>query len=147
MGRLDHRCDQAYLTLEQFPKGQSHNPFKPRGLWYGIDDSWLHWVQEEMPHWLPRYKYCYEFELDYSDILIARKISDIIPLYEDPILKKLDIEIPDWNRIKEKYKGIEYRNYSKDYRNHTAIFWDGIDCSSGVIWDTSCIKNFKRKET
>jgi hypothetical protein len=48
----------------------------------------------------------------------------------------------DWKKVKKHYKGIIISPYQWKLRLDTRVFWYyGWDCSSGCIWDLSCITN------
>lgn len=47
----------------------------------------------------------------------------------------------DWQRIAEKYPGVEIAPYLWKKR-HTANWYYNWDCASGVVWDINVIKSF-----
>lgn len=51
----------------------------------------------------------------------------------------------DWITVAEEYQGIIIAPYQFDCRLETETSWYyGWDCSSGCIWDVSCVESFKK---
>jgi hypothetical protein len=118
--------------------------FKPKGLWYAINDEWLEWCFSEMPHWI---KGCvFELDMDLSKILIiktGKELDVFITAYEtDPYNFCSGI---NWSQVKKDYKGIEIVNYHKlkwSLTNPMFQTWFyGWDVSGGCIWDLSVLKS------
>jgi len=105
--------------------------FKPCGLWYGIGDSWLEWMESEMPDWLP----------DPGHFLVEIGISDEVLVIDNDrrfagFRRRFEMRgLIDWVSVAREYSGIEISPYFWEYRMLTWYYpWD---CASGVIWRPS----------
>lgn len=122
--------------------------YKPKGLWYQLNDSWKEWCSYEMPHWLQDYNYEYILEIDYTNILVITNEIELI-LFHEEYKKSIDISLSlkliDWEKVSKKYKGIEITNYLYSMRFERDFMWYyPWDVASGCIWDKSAIKLFKQ---
>jgi len=115
--------------------------FKPEGLWYGIDGAWKEWVKENQQDWM--WPYEYEVLVDKTNLLVvnAGNMTEFMDEFGflPEYLKGLDffqpryMEVIDWNRVKEKYDGIEFNPYHRNLFNDP-MWWTTIDCDSGCVW-------------
>ena len=120
---------------------QQIHDLKPRGLWYGIGNAWLEWVEAEMPEW--KGMYFYELDVDESKLLTINETEDIFAL-EDKYGKILfsDTKSIKWEEVAKDYSGIEIPEYwwGRDRDKH--LWFYAWDVSSGCIWDSSAVKSF-----
>ena len=139
-----HLTSKLIDKLESRSQESNNPPFKPRGIWFQVDNSWRDWCSNEMPEWLSKYKYEYELKIDYTDILV---ISNMLELKAFTTLYKQSNEIfesIDWKTVAKKYKGISIPTYLHSCRMDRRFFWYyPWDIASGCIWDVSAIKNIK----
>lgn len=122
--------------------------WKPRGLWYSINESWIKWCKDNMDHWIKPYNI--EIEIDESKMCIIKTPEDLdkfVETYVHPSNRTPNeywSRQVNWNDVVKDYSGIEIQNYSsiKYYRTYkmTQMWFDGWDVSSGCIWDLSIIK-------
>lgn len=126
--------------------------YKPYGLWYQINNSWIDWCQGNWPNRVGKNNF--KISLDLKNILIldtAKKLKDFNDKYKTIVFTmpeyNLEFNVIDWNSVKKDYKGIEIRNYHKIKNKGFAFFsisfvWFlGWDVDSGCIWDLTAIKN------
>ena len=135
------------LNLNQKYSKTDTFSLKPRGLWYSIDKEWIDWCKGNIPNWIKKYNI--ELEIKEDEILIIKSLEDLENLqskYKLEVSESLAfINYIDWNQVSKDYKGIEFQNYWK-IKNEIMwcedcinIFYSSLDCSSGCIWDLSCI--------
>ena len=127
---------------------QDKRTFKPKGLWYSIDNEWTEWCIDNMPHWVK--KHTFELDLDMSNILIissAKEALNFMQTYQSKIHIVLGI---NWEAVAEEYDGIEIQNYYSIRYNKTLMFsmnslWiSSWDVNSGCIWNLDILKEIKR---
>ena len=133
-----HNCREL-LQLDRSRRYEQTDYFKPKGFWYGFDDSWQKWCECEQPDWIRRY--FYELKLNGSNLLILKTKADMLRFNQEyggrPILPSMKlIKQVEWTRIAREYDGIEIPVYFWEFRMHPEFMWYyGWDCASGVIWN------------
>jgi len=112
---------------------------KPKGLWYGMGDSWINWVRTEMPHW--ECDNLFKLDLDESKIIKLNNEEELLDFNE-----KYGEELYgasnciDWFEVSKKYSGIEIPNYLWSLRMDRRVGWYyGWDVASGCIWNEDAI--------
>jgi hypothetical protein len=114
--------------------------FKPKGLWYSKKDSWVNWVEVNMPEW--KGDYLYTPEIDKSNFLIIdtpEKLQKFARMY-----RISDYEM-QWSKVAEKYDGIEFPVYFPEYRLKSGFGWySTIDVESGCVWNPKSVKDIKQ---
>jgi len=117
---------------------------KPRGLWYGIGDSWFQWCCEQNFDGIG--KYIYEIKLCLTNILSLNKEKDIF-CFSEKYAKKISVFSAqkfiyiDWLRVMKDYDGIEISPYFPNLRFTSDLLWYyGWDIPSGCIWRSSAKK-------
>ena len=135
------------LNIEYY---QVADKFKPVGIWYGINNDWLEWCVNEMPHWI--YEYVYKLNVDISNILIItnkQELKEFINEYENKLYA--GIYGVDWWKVSRDFTGIELQNYNvlrwTEGLSNFHIWLSEWDVNGGCIWDLSVIKNIKRRKT
>jgi hypothetical protein len=136
--------------------GPQNPEWKPRGLWYGIDDAWLSWCESEQPNWIG--KSFWKLDVDESKMLLlspgdlegftkeyltAPSWAGMRPK-EYALLKKLSSATDwiDWPRVAKRYSGIEIKPYS--WKHRMSLMWYyGWDCASGCIWRADALRGFE----
>jgi hypothetical protein len=126
--------------------------FKPCGLWYQINGSWVDWCNSNCPDRVGKNNF--KILLDLKNILIldtSKKLKDFNIKYKDTIFTtsqhNFEFNLIDWNKVKKDYKGIEIRNYHKiknmgfTFLSISFVWFLGWDVDSGCIWDLTAIKN------
>lgn len=110
--------------------------YKPNGLWFDVDASWLEFCQEEWSTNLPRVKFAYEVEFPEAEILHIQgelELERFTREYSTKFLKVGKRFYPiNWPEVAKDYKGILISPYV-----WAAYGWD---IESGCIWDTSILK-------
>lgn len=134
-----HNSSTEQLDLTRIYEEINGGPCnKPRGLWYALDNTWYKIAYDD-DH---IFEHNHFLELDLTSIFIVEDSRDLMKL--DSIISIYKANYPDWTKLLNKgYKGVEFRNFefiTFDYR----VYWfSALDCSSGCIWDLSCIKEVK----
>lgn len=121
---------------------------KPNGLWYSINNNWLHWVIYNMPDMYGKYSYALKFdETNFLKIDTKEKLKDFIEEFQVRVKPFYWI---NWQEVSQKYSAFEIVNYYKITKN----FWDinnlwvlGLECDSGCVWDLNCVKRVKKTNT
>ena len=152
-----HIKSRDLITLSSFPdvqnlkkhkqekKGSGFGNKKPKGVWFGIGDSWIDWLEYNMPEWAE--PSVMKIELNFSKILHIRKDSDLDAFaekYQYPDLK-LNMQMADWDKVSKDYDGIVHWKYPSGGHgiNNPRSLWYGWDVRSGCVWNPSAIKNLK----
>jgi len=127
---------KSFYNVQQYT---AHSVKKPDGLWYSCGDSWVSWIQGEMPGALKSANYLYEIKLG-SDVLKISADEDFDNFqheYSIPPSYGVDVSI-DWLRVSKSYSGIEICPLNREKRDE--MFWYyGWDVASGCIWNSSGI--------
>lgn len=122
---------------------------KPNGLWYAFGDSWLNWVEGEMPEW--RGDYLYEVKVNSSKILRITSVKEIaeftkkhsVSLLPDvPGLESVPMRLVcyiDWPTITKEYDAIEITPYLWEAR-YDYMWYYGWDVASGCVWNTKAVE-------
>lgn len=144
--RRIHNTASSKINLKRTYGFSEH--YKPRGLWYSIDDEWKEWCQNQMPQWInPNW---FSLDLDMGGILVIQSVSDLLRFE-----KRYKIVEPypkiNWESVKKDYLGVEIQNYYclktfSDFspgklRDYMWLY--GWDINSGCIWDLSCIRSIQ----
>ena len=141
-----HNTDNLEINLERkYPESKKMD-FKPKGLWYGINKEWIGWCMGEQPDWL-RDNY-FNLTLDFKDILVLETRQDVEEFHNKYKLDNSSYAWVNWNKVREDYKAIEFRNFYKikyEWWAHPTWYY-GLDCSCGCIWDLSCIIKIEKNE-
>jgi hypothetical protein len=126
--------------------------FKPKGVWYSIDNEWLDWCINEMPHWIKQN--IFDLEIDINQILNLKTKKDVLLFnkkYKTTPFNEKYISYIDWELVSNEYKGIEIQNYHQIKWGITDKIWPtwfyGWDISGGCLWDLSVIKGIKKMKT
>ena len=144
---LDNRnYDQSKLSWQA----------KPNGLWVSVEGltaqhnyNWKEWCEAE-EYRIEFLGISYEITLKESaKILHLKSAQEIFVFSKLYHLKTRDWDAEydtyqlDWNKVKVIYQGIIIAPYQWECRLALESSWYyGWDCSSGCIWDLTCIKEF-----
>jgi hypothetical protein len=110
---------------------------KPKGLWYGMGDSWIDWVRHEMPTW--ECNNLFKLDLDESKIIKLNNEEELLA-FNDQYGEKDYINFIDWFEVSKKYSGIEIPNYLWSLRMDRRVSWYyGWDVASGCVWGEDAI--------
>lgn len=120
-------------------------PLKPLGFWYQVDGDWERWCESEQPDWIGSHRYT--VDLGQSKMLVlesAQEIRDFGDEYGYDPFKSLGLsrhKFIEWERVAEKYDGLEIPDYVWACRLDFTCFWYyGWDCASGVVWNVLDVK-------
>lgn len=111
---------------------------KPIGLWYGIGNSWIDWVRNEMPEW--EYDNVFELKINESKILMISNMNELMEfnnMYLDDNPMNFNGNI-DWREVSKKYSGIEIAPFIWKGRNELNWYYSW-DVASGCIWKSDAI--------
>ena len=115
------------------PNEQKIN-MKPKGLWYGIGNSWIDWVRTEMPEW--ETEQAYALSLNKSSMLTIRTYEELIEFDK----QYSEGEYINWMEVAKKYDGIEIAPYISRAR-FEILWYYGWDVASGCIWGPNVIND------
>jgi hypothetical protein len=137
---------------------------KPPGLWFALGDEWLQHLKKTN-FWMNKYNYVYELELDMSKMIMVNTMKELQNFSSEYGVLRKDTSVVDidWNMVitRTKKQGIIVpHNFKKSHRKYsyfnkiTNVFHDlewylSWDIASGVIWNSTAIKNINmiyRKE-
>ena len=135
-------------TIQFKPNSNQEVSFKPKGLWYGIGDSWLRWVRSEMPDW--EADNVFKIDIDESKILKITNYDELVAFenryavtdekngYMSSRYKSID-----WSAVAKDYAGIEIAPYIYKAR-YDHMWYYGWDVASGCIWGDGVITNITK---
>lgn len=151
------------VKLQRNHEYKQYVTFKPFGLWIGICNSWHnYWYIDEQMDTMEG-KFIYEVKLFPNvyttqkryrkgkypkKILIIETLDDIDYITKEYGRKdknnSLENFLIDWFKFSERYAGIEFRNYIKDFDVRMKYVWySTVDVNSLCIWDLSLVKEIK----
>jgi len=139
------------ITLSSFPEVQSLKKYtqstpsererKPKGIWFGIGNSWIDWLEYNMPQWAE--PSIIKVGVNVSKMLNIKTDNDVDAFSEKYTFKKKDMWIADWKKLAKDYDGIIMWTYPPSYRmfaDDPKAIWDGWDVQSGCVWNPAAIK-------
>jgi hypothetical protein len=148
-----HIKSRDLITLSSFPEVQNLKKYrqdskggfniKPTGIWFGIGDSWIDWLEYNMPDWAE--PSILKIDVNFSKMFHVRKDSDLDVFAEkyQYMDKKHGMWMGDWRKVAEDHDGIIHwkhpRGFGSLYDNPKVI-WSTWDVRSGCIWNPSSIK-------
>ena len=161
--KLIHYTDSPIQSLE--PRDYSQKDLswqaKPNGLWFSVEITerfpnnynWKEWC-EANSYRIASLDVSYEIILkEDANILHLKTEQEILEFTKEYPLKTRDWDAEwdtyqlEWDEVKKKYQGIIISPYQWNCRLALETCWYyGWDCSSGCIWNISCIKEFVKKE-
>jgi len=147
MVEMLHCSSSRNLCIKLINKSPGY--WKPQGLWYSPIQSsgysaWQEWCRDN--YYTGNYEYLVE-EIPGDDLLLINSEEGVEELWNDYSVSTMI----DWNRVSEKYIGVEFSNYKtlksiyKKYcqprheKFNQALLILSLDCDSGCIWDVSNI--------
>jgi len=141
-----HITNFSSILLDKKYSQEDRFPLKPRGLWYAIDSEWREWCfyndfgGEEAN--------TFELEIDLDKVLTISTIPEL-KLFVDEFCEEVMVSMYfiRWDKLVEKYSGIELLNYYHLKHNMyqeglfmKCLFVSAWDVNGGCIWDLSVIK-------
>lgn len=158
--------DPIKLRTMRYP--QSGHP-KPNGLWFGVNESWNRWC-ESTQFCLEKLGYRHTVTiLDPARVLFLRNVKEIDEFagaygrnlsghirilqsaeavdsfaqrYGSDLFGDIKRQFSNyimWEEVAEKHSGIVISPYSRA-RSLTYLWYHGLNCASGCVWDTSVIR-------
>jgi hypothetical protein len=135
--------------------------FKPEGLWYSCGDSWVEWcfreqffscfgdnifeviVDESALLKITNLKefdaFVAEYGCEFDDIIQLRNPEYKSNLFAPPSGFRLPPNCIRWDKMAEKYSGIEINPYLWEKRLDGGVWYYCWDCASGCIWDKEAV--------
>ena len=154
-----HSNDRIIITkhdsIDFKPTPNQEISFKPKGLWYGIGDSWIRWVKSEMPDWDD--DNVFKIDIDENKILRITNYEELVAFEEkynamrpeDRTVRNYSAMMAmryrsiDWGMVAKDYAGIEIAPYIHKAR-YTHMWYYGWDVASGCIWGDGVITNITK---
>jgi len=151
--KSDYHNDRLIISKEEDIKfdfnrvGEQEIRMKPKGLWYGIGDSWLRWIKDEMPDW--EHDNVYQLDINESKIKIIRNFNELVAfdkIYGVENESRMFFDngrMIDWAKVAKDFDGIEIAPYIYEARFEYNWYY-GWDVASGCIWSSDVIKDIKK---
>ena len=109
---------------------------KPKGLWYGIGDSWIRWVRSEMEDW--EHDNIFKLNINEGNIAIIRTYDELVEFDAKYGIDYNGVRMINWVEVAKDYYGIEIAPYIN--KGRFEYFWYyGWDVASGCIWNKDAI--------
>ena len=152
---LIHYSDQPFTLDLSYDYSQSCQKWhaKPVGLWFSVESpyDWKWWCEGEdfrVDHLAFSYKITLKPDANIIYLNNAEELFAFTRKYNRPTRywdPDQDTYQLRWEEIKSLYQGIIIPNYLWDCRLALESSWYyGWDCSSGCIWDLTCIESFEQ---
>ena len=148
-----------FITLSSFPdvqtpfkkyaqigRGAGFEARKPEGIWFGIGNSWIEWLEYNMPQWA--HPSVMKLDINLSKIFHICKDKDL-----EVFNKKYAFKDPgtgmwmgDWKALAQDH---DWRVHWKFPKNVSMLsdsplsLWYGWDVRSGVVWNPASIKKMQ----
>ena len=153
--KLIHYTVSSIEYFEQREYSQKNRPWqdKPNGLWVSVEVGhrlpnnydWKEWCESEN-YRTEALAFSYEIILKEDANILHLKTKEEIIEFSKQYLHgddEWDTSQIEWHEVKKRYQGIIISPYQRDCRLCLETLWYYVwDCSSGCIWDLSCIKEF-----
>lgn len=119
--------------------GQSKRTFKPSGLWYGIGQEWINWVEIEMSQWMG--EHLFKLDINTSRVLVLNTKKKVLEFNHTYGIDKSNrlMSYIDWRKAAAKYSGIEFNPYFYDLRRDL-LWYSTIDVPSGCVWKSDALR-------
>ena len=144
--------DKFERPKPKYPQIAGKAAMKPQGFWAAKGNEWVSWCSSEMPHWLTRYIYKLDVDVQDPSILkLTGSMRDFGTSYVDMttegnmfVQNYNDNTSLFWKPLENRYKGIAVDDphglSMNDYSDCQFLYsWD---VSSIVLWDTSVLKGY-----
>jgi hypothetical protein len=133
-----HTTKQPNIIIKDSPNQTVD--LKPKGFWYACGDEWIKWCKGENFR-IGDLENKFILDIDFNKILVLDTIKKMVSFNKeygiDKYVKNGSI---DWQKVSERYQGIEICPYQWDLR-HDFLWYYGWDIASGCIWNKQAIKN------
>jgi len=150
MSILYHFSKNPFILNLSFDYRSVLENMKPHGLWLSNESNGLGWSDwckgEEFK--VDHLQYQTKFYVEHKKCICLTSYEDIYQFTKEykidfskhfgsPLITQ--INMIDWEKVKEKYSGIIITPYC--WKSRLDFLWYyGWDCESGCIWDTSILK-------
>lgn len=156
--RFIHYSSELIEYLEERPYNQENLRWqaKPNGLWFSVEGEglgygWDEWCKRE-DFLIENLQYSYEITLKSDSAILHLKTPEEIfeftkkyPCRTRQFDEEWDTYQLNWEEVKKLHQGIIISPYQWPCRLALESSWYyGWDCSSGCLWDISCVHEFKR---
>jgi len=159
--KLIHYSDKIIEKIEDRSYTETNREWyaKPSGFWFSVEGeecgiNWREWCKQE-DFYVECLKNPHEILLkENAKIIHLKTPNEIIEFTKKyPFLREQWNNVQgrrlcrsyelDWDKVKQEYQGIIISPYQWACRlSNDTVWYYGWDCSSGCIWDISCIKEF-----
>ena len=146
-----------FITLSDFPEVQQFKKYdqkrkpgqyslKPQGVWFGIGDSWINWLEYDMPSWAKGS--VMKLTINPAKMYHIRKDKDVDKFSEQFAYKDETSKMwmGNWEAVAKKYDGIIHWMWPSgggmDFNSPLGM-WSGWDVPSGVVWNPRSIKKME----
>lgn len=146
-----HSTDRIIMSdnpdIKFIPSTNQRVSAKPKGLWYGIGDSWISWVRSEMPDW--ESEYVFKIDIDENNIIKITNYNELVDFENeygvdgDSYFSSNKYRNINWDKVAKNYGGIEIAPYIYKARL-THMWYYGWDVASGCIWSDNVITNITK---
>jgi len=144
---LVKRIHNTHITIPFLYNALQSDQFKPKGLWYGINFSWLEWMRSEEPQWEGHLNYL--LDIDFTHILQLDTVDKILQFSNEYKIEYKDCphlsakgSWMNWDLVASHYDGIEINPYQWSLRLEL-LWYYGWDVASGCIWNIEAIKEYR----
>ena len=119
--------------------------FKPRGLWYEIDNGWKDWVHYESPDWENEYQVGQEVVFKPGARVLVLDSVDVVRKFIETystLHPKLRSDEIDWVKVTQEWDAVEIPDYGSlwDPFRYDSSWFYAWDCSSGCVWNLDVVE-------
>lgn len=122
--------DPAIMQIE------STNMFKPKGLWFGIGDSWKVFCRQNNFD-ESKYQFKYNIKIDISKVYILNSLEKLQDFEEKYLSNYNKI---DWAKVTDDYSGVIMYDSVIGTKNWTSTW----DITSGCLWKSDALLSLQK---
>ncbi len=125
-------------NIRSTPSEEQKIEFKPKGFWFGIQDSWVDWIEGEAPHW--KQDNLYSVEVDEDKCLVINTLEELVKFHNTYRTNTSYGEMINWSIVADQYSGVIIKEYFWEKRTDYMWYYTW-DVASGCIWDNTAVKS------
>lgn len=126
---------EEQISFKESPNQK--NGRKPKGLWYGIGSSWIDWIRENQPRW--EQDYIHIVKINETNMKVIKYYEQLIEFHNEyHVSDEYGTNMIDWNRVAQKYSGIEIAPFIRKYNPNIEWYYTW-DVASGCIWNSNAL--------
>ena len=138
------------ISPKKYIQTSRHMKFKPNGLWYSFSSqyNWIDYLKDASPEWDKNYNHMITFDIT-GKIFTFNTNDDYFEFIRKyGRIRNENLEMK-WDEVAQDYDVLEFNKLPSRFAMDSKfgkyrVYWtDALDVSSGVVLNTSAVKNQK----